>query len=86
MSRVIVDVREPSEYLKSHVEGALNIPPSSILGGVNVLSDLPKDTEIILYCNSGSRSSVAMNIMGNLGFTNLVNGINKDHVQAKYIS
>ena len=85
MQRVIIDVREPEEYADGHVSGALNIPPSKLLEGAKELANVPKDTEIILYCVSGSRSNVSMNILKDLGFTNLINGINQAHVTAKYL-
>ena len=84
MSRVIIDVREPFEFKTGHVKGAINIPPAKIMAGAKELNDIPKDSEIILYCHSGSRSNVSMNILRSMGYTNLVNGINKDHVNAKY--
>lgn len=85
MDRIIIDVREPYEYASGHAEGAINIPPADIMAGAQKLTDVPKDTELILYCVSGSRSNVAINMLRGLGFTNLVNGINKDHVTAKYL-
>ena len=85
MDRIIVDVREPFEYKLGHVKGAINLPPSQIIAGAEKLKEVPKDTEIVLYCVSGSRSNVSMNYLRDLGFTNLVNGINKQRVQAKYL-
>lgn len=84
--RIIVDVREPYEYQAEHVDGAINIPPSELLAGAAKLSGVPKDTQIILYCRTGSRSNVAMQILGQMGFTNLVNGINAGHVTKQYLS
>ena len=84
MDRFIIDVREPEEYSSGHVENALNIPPSELMGGTNKLYDIPKDAEVILYCKTGSRSNVTKNILESMGYTNVVNGINKDHVAAKY--
>lgn len=84
MNRIIIDVREPSEYDRGHVVGAINVPPMSIMQGAKVLSDVPKDAELILYCVSGSRSNASINILKQLGFTNLVNGVNMQQVRAKY--
>jgi rhodanese-related sulfurtransferase len=84
MSRVIIDVREPYEYERGHVEGAINIPPAELLAGAKYLQGAPKDSELILYCVSGSRSTVSKNILESMGFTNVVNGINKEHVLSKY--
>lgn len=84
MSRLIIDVREPEEYAMDHVDGAINIPPSEIMTGSPKLADIPKDTGLILYCVSGSRSNVSANILRSQGFTNIINGINKQQVKAKY--
>jgi len=84
MSRLIIDVREPEEFSRGHVQGAINVPPSDIMHGSEALKDVPKDTEIILYCVSGSRSNVSKQILESQGFTNVINGINKDQVQSKY--
>jgi len=82
MDKIIVDVREPFEFMMGHVKGALNIPPSILMAGAKQLQGVPKDAEIILYCRTGSRSSASMIILKQMGYTNLVNGINKDHVKA----
>lgn len=81
----IIDVREPEEYASGHVNGALNLPPSELLGGSEILKDIPKDAQIILYCLSGSRSNVSMHILQSMGYTNLINGINRQQVEAKYL-
>lgn len=77
---LIIDVRDPAEFESGHVEGAINIPPAELMAGANDLKEVPKDTKLILYCKSGSRSNVSMNFLKHMGFTNLVNGINADHV------
>ena len=84
MQRMIIDVREPEEFIKGHVQGAIHVPPSDIMQGAAALKDVAKDTEIILYCVSGSRSNVSKQILESQGFTNVINGINKDQVQSKY--
>lgn len=85
MNRVFIDVREPYEFSTGHVDGAINIPPAKLLSGLPAeLADLPKDTELVLYCLSGARSGASMHYLRQYGFTNLTNGVNKDHVKAKY--
>ena len=84
MDYIVIDVREPTEYASGHVKGAINIPPSELMSGSQKLKDVPKDAAIILYCLSGSRSNVSKNIMEQMGYTNITNGINKQHVEAKY--
>ncbi len=85
MNRIIIDVREPEEFALGHVEGAINVPPAKLLGDIEELKDIPKKTRIILYCRTGNRSNVAMQILQTKGYINLVNGINQDHVEAKYL-
>ena len=86
MNRLIIDVREPFEYKMGHIEGAINLPPSQLMRGIpDALKDTARDTEIILYCLSGARSGASIQILKNHGFTNLINGVNKDHVKAKYL-
>jgi phage shock protein E len=84
--QVIIDVRESLEYQSGHVESAINIPPSELMSGAPQLKDLAKDTELIIYCKTGSRSNVSIQILKQIGFTNLVNGINADHVTKNYLS
>lgn len=81
MNHLVIDVREPSEFARGHVDGAINIPPERIMSGVQELHDVAKDTPIILYCVSGARSNMAGNILRGYGFTNITNGINKDHTK-----
>lgn len=86
MARLIIDVREPFEFASGHVEGAINIPPSVMTTGLPPeLVDVPKDTEIILYCLSGSRSNSSMHFLRQYGFTNLTNGINRQQVEARFL-
>lgn len=85
MSKIFIDVREPFEFVMGHVKGAINIPPHKLLSGAKELEGLTKDAELVLYCRTGSRSSVAINILRSLGYTNLVNGINKSHVEANFL-
>ena len=86
MDRIIIDVRAPFEYKMGHIKGAINLPPAKLMGGLpKELEATPKDTEIILYCLSGARSGASIQLLQQYGFTNLINGINKDQVQARYL-
>lgn len=84
MKPIIIDVREPQEYAKGHVDDAINIPPSELMSGSEYINELDKDTPLVLYCVSGSRSNVALQLLKQQGFTNLTNGINADHVNKQY--
>lgn len=84
MSRLFIDVREPQEFARSHVDGAINLPPADLMSGAPQLQDIDKNTELVLYCLSGARSNASMHYLRQMGFTNLVNGINEAQVRAKY--
>ncbi|KAI8475971.1 MAG: hypothetical protein J3K34DRAFT_402530 [Monoraphidium minutum] len=51
-SAVLVDVREPSEVARGTVEGALNLPLSTLRGR---LGELPKDKRVYVFCQVGLR-------------------------------
>lgn len=61
---IVVDVRTSDEYNLSHVIGSINIPVDEINDNLN----LDKSKAILVYCQSGNRSSRAYNILKNLGY------------------
>lgn len=65
---VVIDVREPDEYMQGHVPGSINIPTSQI----NAVK-YEKDTPLYLYCLSGGRSKMAMGFLEQKGFQNVKN-------------
>lgn len=80
----ILDVREPEEYELGHLDGAINIPSQSLMAGVPELKDTPKDTPLLVYCRTGSRSGIALQILKQLGFTNVTNGINQHIAKQRF--
>ncbi|MFX0004076.1 MAG: rhodanese-like domain-containing protein [Candidatus Hermodarchaeota archaeon] len=76
---VILDVREQWEYDEHHLCNSILIPLSEINNRISELEPY-KDTEIIVYCRSGSRSAQAsQNLVDNHNFTkiyNMLGGIN----------
>lgn len=82
MEYTIIDVREPDEFAAAHVDRAINIPLSNI-DEASKLSNLPKDATIIVYCNSGNRSGVALTILNKLGYRNVTNGINQKQTEVR---
>jgi len=84
MQYTVIDVREPEEYNSGHVKGAINVTADELLNGSAKVVNLPKDTGIIVYCRTGNRSNIALNILKSLGFTNVTNGISQEHVESKF--
>jgi rhodanese-related sulfurtransferase len=62
---LILDVREPSEFKKGHLEKAVNIPLPELRAR---LDELPLDREIWAYCRSGQRSYYAVRVLSQCGF------------------
>jgi phage shock protein E len=85
MARVIIDVREPAEFVTGHIEGALNLPSTKLDATTPELATISKDDEVIVYCRSGGRASSAVNMLSDLGYTNVTNGINQATVIDKYM-
>lgn len=67
---LLIDVRTESEYSSGHIPTAVNIPYQDI---VERLPEGPKDRLIVVYCRSGSRSSVAQQALRESGYTNVAN-------------
>ena len=71
---VILDVRNGSEWDAGHLEDAVHIPLPQ-LG--DRLSELPRDAEVVVHCQGGSRSAIAASVLKSAGFErvdNLVGG------------
>lgn len=64
---VLVDVRSAGEFSGGHLPGALNVALPELGAKVGQLG--PKDKPVILYCASGTRSSMARGVLKRLGFT-----------------
>lgn len=65
---VILDVRTKAEYDAGHIEGALNISHDKILEN---LDKIPKDKDLVVYCRSGRRAGVAIDLLAKHGYERL---------------
>lgn len=73
-NQVLLDVRNPGELESiGFLEGAINIPVDQLRHRMN---ELPKDKEIVIYCQVGLRGNVAYRQLVNNGFKarNLIGG------------
>lgn len=67
---VILDVRTAGEFSRGKLQGSINCSVEQI--GQSVESLIPnKKQKIYVYCLSGARSSVAVETMLQLGYTNV---------------
>lgn len=60
---VIIDVRQPNEYIAGHIENSINIPLGQL---ANQAAQFSGKT-VIVCCASGSRSAMAKNILSSKG-------------------
>jgi rhodanese-related sulfurtransferase len=66
---VVVDVRSPEEFAAGHVPGAINIPHDRI---GERLAEVPRDKDVVLYCQSGRRAGIAAQVLAEQGYTRLL--------------
>ncbi|HAL81398.1 MAG TPA: sulfurtransferase [Mucilaginibacter sp.] len=67
----LVDVRTTGEFACGNVKGSMNIPLDTLQAS---LSEFKDKKHIIVFCQSGGRSSMAKSILEQAGFTNVING------------
>jgi sulfur-carrier protein adenylyltransferase/sulfurtransferase len=80
-SLVVLDVRNPEEYQGFHLSQAINIPlmnlseasllemiPSQALSSQSLQGSHSPQTQIIVYCQKGQRSQVALEKLKSLGY------------------
>jgi rhodanese-related sulfurtransferase len=69
---LVIDVREPAEYIAGHLPESRNIPSAQLDGRAGELEKF-KDSPLILVCQSGARSSGACSQLSKLGFSKVHN-------------
>jgi len=62
---VLLDVRTKPEFRSFHLANSMHIELSQL---PNRIGELDKQKEYLVYCRSGSRSEVAVQMMKGLGF------------------
>ena len=68
---IYLDVRTQAEFDAGHIEGAILLPhPFTYEQATQALND--KDALIRVYCRAGRRSSEAVAVLREMGFTNVV--------------
>jgi rhodanese-related sulfurtransferase len=66
----LLDVREPNEYRRGHVSGAINIPQAEL---ATRLDEAPRERPILVICQTGSRSRHATQFLLQTGYTDVAN-------------
>jgi rhodanese-related sulfurtransferase len=68
----VLDIRDTNEFVKSHIENALNLPLDKLEERLSTLEKLKKQS-IIVVCQTGSRSVSACKILTKAGFEQVFN-------------
>lgn len=76
---IIIDIREPDEYRKGHIPGAVHLPRGMLEFEIHNLVNACRtdagasnaDQPIVLYCGTGGRSALAAQCMESMGYTNV---------------
>lgn len=64
----VIDVREAAEFASGAIAGAINVPLSSFDP-----ARIPRDKPVVVYCASGARSGMALQMLRKSGFDNVRN-------------
>lgn len=78
---IYIDVRTPAEFAEQHYPNALNHPVELMMQGV--MPNVPKASEICLYCRSGGRAGAALIMMQQSGFSHVINGGGLDDIRGE---
>ena len=65
----ILDVRAEGEWGTGHIEGSVNLPLTYLKGRI---AEVPEGRPLIVHCAGGYRSAVAISILENQGFTDVI--------------
>lgn len=77
---VVLDVRTQQEFDSGHYPQAAHIPYDEISERATEL-DFAKDDLVVVYCRSGNRAGKAKATLNQLGYTNVINGVDQDTVE-----
>ena len=67
---LVIDVREPAEFVAEHIPRAKNIAIRSLLKNTDLLPG-DKSAPILVYCKTGHRGAVALAALKMVGYSNV---------------
>ena len=67
---MVVDVRTAAEFAAGHVPGARNVSHDELPARLAELATI-KDKQVVLYCRSGRRTTIAADTLRRAGFSDL---------------
>jgi len=66
----LLDVRAPGEFASEHALGAQCVPLQDLTAHTD---EIPRDRTVLVICQSGRRSEIAVTTLRSLGFNNVIN-------------
>lgn len=77
---LIIDIREPAEYQRGHLPGAILMPRGllefdihNVVDKMRMDQSVPHEEQhIVLYCGTGGRSALAAKSLEDLGYRNVI--------------
>jgi rhodanese-related sulfurtransferase len=75
---LVIDIREPEEFGRGHLPGAVLLPRGLLEFEIHPLVErtsagsgvAAEDRDIVLYCGTGGRSALAAETLTNMGYRN----------------
>jgi rhodanese-related sulfurtransferase len=67
---LVLDVREPEEYARGHVPGAVNLPQAEL---ATRLDEVPRDRSVLVICQGGYRSLRSAQFLRQRGYGAVLN-------------
>lgn len=77
---LLIDARSPQEFSGRHIAGSINIPHNLCALKIGE-HETNKDRSIVVYCQSGGRSFMAVKALRKAGYTSVENGGSIDMLQ-----
>jgi len=76
---LVIDIREPAEFKRGHLPGALLLPRGMLEFEIHGLvervcadrDNQPAEQDILLYCGTGGRSALGAKSLTQLGYQNV---------------
>lgn len=68
----IIDVRSRREFREDHLNGSINVPLPDVKRNIEKYVQ-DKNKKVLVCCQSGIRSAKAVEVMENMGYTNVYN-------------
>lgn len=67
---LLLDVRHADEYGNGHIAGAMNIPVEQLPARHGALG-VSRDSDIVVYCQSGRRAAKAQALLQSMGYSHV---------------